>query len=352
MHMARSLVKWKYSVLFLLSWTVPGVTAFAQAPPPSPTREMVPVPADLGITRLPLWGTSANTEEIGKNSQDSGLTVFVPHPGTENGTAVIIAPGGAYRGLASNLEGRQVADWFAVRGVTAFVLKYRLGVDNPYPIPLLDAHRAIRLVRSLSRNYNLHTDRIGMMGFSAGGHLAAMEATSSDEGSPNAKDPVDRFSDRPDFLVLGYPWLNAMQPNDRNLITYCSVLRSLPASDCKDWEQKYTPALHIAANTPSTFIFSTSDDALVPVQASVEFYSALLRAGVPAEMHLFRHGAHGSGLGKGDVALDTWPTLLEVWLRAQGWLTSESAPAGSARAETTRAPKNGAPEEPKSQSQM
>jgi acetyl esterase/lipase len=195
-------------------------------------------------------------------------------------------------------------------------------------------------------------DRIGIMGFSAGGHLAAMEATSFDEGKLDASDPVDRFSDRPDFLILGYPWLNAMQPNNRNLITYCSVLRSLPASDCKDWEQKYTPGFHITSNTSSTFIFSTSDDALVPVQASVEFYTALLRAGVPAEMHLFRHGAHGSGLGNGDAALDLWPTLLELWLRAQGWLTSESPKAGAASTEAPPAPKNGVPLGPKSQNQM
>jgi acetyl esterase/lipase len=219
---------------------------------------------------------------------------------------------------------------FAVRGVTAFVLKYRLGADNPSPIPLLDAHRAVRLVRSLSKDYNLRLDRIGIIGFSAGGHLAAMEATSFDDGKPNANDPVERFSDRPNFLILGYPWFNAMQPNDGNLITYCFVLRSLQASDCKDWEQKYTPTLHVTSNTPLTFIYSTSDDALVPVEASIEFYSALPRARVPAEMHLFRHGAHVSGLGKGDVVLDMWPTLLEAWLRAQGWLTSEPTKGGAA----------------------
>jgi acetyl esterase/lipase len=280
---------------------------------------MVSVHSELGITTLPLWGSGGSSEEHGKNREDATLTVFVPHSGAENGTAVVIAPGGSYIGLAINLEGRQVADWFAARGVTAFILKYRLGADNPYPVPLLDAKRAVRLVRSLSEKYKLHADRIGIMGFSAGGHLAAMEATSFEDGKSDALDPVNRFSDRPDFLILGYPWLNAMQPNNQNLITYCSVLHMAPG-DCSDWEQKYTPALHVTPKTPSTFIYSTSDDALVPVEASVDFYSALLRAGVPAEMHLFRHGPHGSGLGRGDAALDTWPTLLETWLRAQGWL--------------------------------
>lgn len=292
--------------------------AWAQGPP-KPDFEK-----NLGISTISLWN-GAPSSEGGPHRESSTLTIFVPYPGTENGTGVIIAPGGSYVGWASNLEGRQVADWFAARGVTAFVLKYRLGADNPYPIPLLDAQRAVRLVRSLSSTYKLSSDRIGIMGFSAGGHLAAMEATSSDDGKADSADPVERVSDRPNFLILGYAWLNAMQPNDRGLITYCSVLRSMPAKDCQKWQQEYTPALHVTSRTPSTFIYATSDDALVPVQGSVDFYTALINAGVPAEMHLFRHGAHGSGLGKGDPALDTWPTLLEFWLRGQGWLTPDPA---------------------------
>ena len=288
---------------------------------PSPDNS-VAVDKNLGITTLPLWG-SPGAAGGGTNSESSFLTVFVPQPGRGNGTSVIVAPGGAYKGLAANLEGRQVADWFTARGVTAFVLKYRLGKDNPYPAPLLDAQRAVRLVRSLVKAYKLSPDRIGIMGFSAGGHLAAMEATTFDEGKRDSSDPVEALSDRPDFVILGYPWLNAMQPNSEKLITYCSVLSGMPASDCKDWEEKYTPALHVSAKTPPTFIYHTTDDALVPVQASVEFYSALLKAGVSAEMHLFRHGAHGSGLGTGDEALDMWPVLLEMWMRGQGWLTPD-----------------------------
>ncbi len=278
------------------------------------------VDKNLGITTIPLW---SNADEGGKNSASATLTVFVPQKGAGNGTAIIVAPGGAYVGLASNLEGRQVADWFTTRGVTAFVLKYRLGQDNPYPAPLLDAQRAVRLVRSLCATYRLSPKRIGIMGFSAGGHLAAMEATSFDGGKSDSSDPIEKISDRPDFLVLGYPWLNAMQPNTRKLITYCSILNQIPASDCKDWEERYTPALHATAETPSTFIYSTTDDATVPVEASVDFYSALLKAKAPAEMHLFRHGRHGTGLGASDQALDLWPVLLEAWLRGQGLLTPE-----------------------------
>ena len=293
-----------------------SINAFAQAPA-GPELDK-----NLGISTLPLWGSPPSAEG-GAHSESSTLTVFVPHPGRGNGTAVIIAPGGAYRGWAGNLEGRQVADWYTVRGVTAFVLKYRLGPDNPYPIPLLDAQRAVRLVRSLSQTYKLSSDRIGIMGFSAGGHLAAMEATTADDGKSDSSDPIERISDRPNFLVLAYAWLNAMQPNSEGKITYCTVLR-ITSPDCQAWEQKYTPALHVDAKTPSTFLYSTTNDEQVPVQASLDFYAALLKAGVPAEMHLYRNGAHGSGLGRGDEALDTWPILLESWLRGQGLLTPES----------------------------
>lgn len=284
-------------------------SAIAQS---SGTHQTLPVDPEMGIQTLPLWP--------GQSQPESTLTVFLPQPGKGNGTGVIVIPGGAYIGLAINLEGRQVADWFAARGVTAFVLRYRLGPQHPYPEPLLDAQRAIRLVRSMSEQYKLSPDRIGVVGFSAGGHLAAMAATSFRETDATATDPVDRFSDRPDFLVLGYPWLNAMQPNSRGMITYCSMMPTTPPEKCRQWEQEYTPALHVSARTPSTFIYSTTDDKTVPVSASVDFYNALLSAGVPAEMHLFRHGGHGSGLGSGDPALDAWPMLLELWLRGQGWL--------------------------------
>ena len=286
----------------------------------------------LGITTVSLWYAVVPGAKGTDSADTPTLTVFLPHPGRGNGTAVVVAPGGAYVGLASNLEGRQVADWFTSRGVIAFVLKYRLGAKYPYPIPLQDAQRAIRLVRSYEKTFGISRNRIGIIGFSAGGHLAAMTGTLFDLGNPDASDPVERLSARPDFMVLGYPWLNAMQPNKQNMITYCSVLREIPAEQCKGNEEKYTPSLHVTPQTPPAFIFSTSDDRVVPVTASVEFYSALHAAGVSAELHIFRHGDHGSGLGTGDATLDLWPTLLESWLRDQGWLTPEVAALAAAKA--------------------
>lgn len=274
----------------------------------------------LDISTVRLWPSGA-PETAGTDPADlPTLTVFLPQKGKGTGSAVVIAPGGAYLHLAGNLEGRQVADWFTSRGVTAFVLKYRLGPKYLYPIPLQDAQRAARLVRSWSATYGYLPDRIGFVGFSAGGHLAAAAGTLFDVGKPDAADPVDRLSDRPDFLVLGYPWLNAMQPSGR-YITYCSMIKTIPPETCKIDEQKYTPSLHVTSQTPTTFIYSTTDDQTVPISASIDFYNALVSAGVAAELHIFRHGGHGSGLGEGAAALDLWPVLLEQWLRDQGLLT-------------------------------
>jgi acetyl esterase/lipase len=279
----------------------------------------------LGITTIPLWPSGA-PEVAGTDAADlPTLTVFLPQKGRGTGSAVVVAPGGSYLGLASNLEGRQVADWFTARGLTAFVLKYRLGPKHLYPIPLEDAKRAVRLVRSSAASYGFQPDRIGFIGFSAGGHLAAAAGTFFDGGKADAGDPVERVSSRPDFLILGYAWLNAMQPSG-HYITYCSMMKNIPPETCKVDEQKYTPSLHVTAQTPTTFIYSTTDDRTVPISASVDFYNALIAAGVPAELHIFRHGEHGSGMGAGSAALDQWPVLLEQWLRDQGLLTLPAKP--------------------------
>jgi acetyl esterase/lipase len=280
----------------------------------------------MEVSTMPLWEGGA-PGALGTADEDvPTLTVFQPAYHEGNGTAVVIAPGGAYRGLAMNHEGRQVADWFAERKVTAFVLKYRLGQKYLYPVPLLDARRAVRLVRSLQKEYHLAPDRIGMVGFSAGGHLAAMTGTSFDDGRPEAADPVERFSSRPDFLVLGYPWINAMQPAIPGMIDSYPTLMKVPRERQGSFEELYTPTRLVTARTPPAFIFSTSDDNVVPVEASVEFYSALKRAGVSAELHVFRHGPHGVGLGKGDATLEQWPVLLSEWLRDQGLVGRASPP--------------------------
>jgi len=309
---------------------IAGNFSFAQSTV-SQASQQLSIDSSLGIATLPLWGGPVPGAAAEAAADMPTLTVFLPQAGRGNGTAVIIAPGGAYVSLASDLEGREVADWFAARGVSAFVLKYRYGPKNPFPIPLEDAQHAIRLVRSYAKRYDLSPQRIGMVGFSAGGHLAATAGTLFEDENTASNDPVDRLSDRPDFLILGYPWLNAMQPNNSKHITYCSMMPTIPADRCKVFEHMYTPSLHVTSKTPPTFIYATSDDAAVPVNGSVDFYKALLVAGVSAELHLFRHGAHGSGLGSGDAALDMWPNLLEQWLRDQGLLGQDTPSASSGK---------------------
>lgn len=299
--------------------TLVSTASGQQTAPPTPRANN----SFLGIATYPLWEGRA-PGALGTGDLDTPtLTMFRPQPHTGNGTAVIIAPGGAYLGLASNLEGRQVADWYTSRGVTGFVLRYRLGSKYLYPIPLRDAQRAIRFVRSHANEFGIRPDRIGFMGFSAGGHLAAMAATMFDGGKPGAPDPIDRVSSRPDFVVLGYPWLNAMEKDETGVLSYCSALK-IAADQCTNFEQ-YSPDQLVSAQTPPTFIYHTTDDELVPVEASIKYYRALRAAGVPVEIHLFGHGRHGSGLGLGDASLDLWPVLLESWLRSRGLLTPEAS---------------------------
>jgi acetyl esterase/lipase len=277
--------------------------------------------AFLGIQTIRLWPGRA-PQAKGDACQDTPtLTILEPHRGTDNGSAVVIFPGGAYRDLAANLEGRQYADWFTARGFRAFILSYRL-TSNGYvlPVPLLDARRAIQTVRARARDYLIRPNRIVVIGSSAGGHLAALASTQFVPGDPEAEDPIERVSSRPDYLVLAYPWIDAVTA-DTSHLSYCQEFNLM--SQCAALEKAYSPDLFVTKDTPPTFWYHTFSDLTVPVEQGLRFYAALVKAGVPSEAHIFPNGAHGSGLGKGDPALDQWPGLLETWLRAQGLLTKE-----------------------------
>lgn len=277
----------------------------------------------LGIQTIRLWAGPA-PQAKGVTCKDiPTLTILAPHLGTENGSAVIIFPGGAYMNLASNLEGRQYADWFTARGFRAFILQYRL-TSSGYvlPVPLLDARRAIQLVRSRARDYLIDPNRIVVMGSSAGGHLAALAGTQFVPGNPDAEDPSERVSSRPDYLVLIYPWVGAIS-SDTSHLSYCKIFNLMDR--CEALRTAYSPDLFVTRNTPPTFWYHTFDDQTVPIEQGLRFYEALVKAGVPSEAHIFPHGAHGSGMGKGDPALDQWPVLLETWLRGQGLLTKNTA---------------------------
>ena len=221
------------------------------------------------------------------------------------------APGGGYARLSMNLEGRAPANYFNTLGIAAFVLRYRLGPQYHHPIELGDAQRAIRTVRARASEWHIAPDRIGMMGFSAGGHLASSASTHFDSGTADTSDPIDRVSSRPDFAILGYPVITFVeswthQGSKTNLLGDApdpALARSLSSET------------QVTASTPQTFIYQTNADTTTPAENAVSYYLALRKAGVPAEMHIFRDGRHGSGLGMTDPALAEWPRLLANWLR-------------------------------------
>jgi acetyl esterase/lipase len=275
----------------------------------------------LGIQTIRLWPGDAPQAKGNACEDIPTLTIMAPQPGHENGSAIVVLPGGSYKGLAADLEGRQVADWFTARGFLAFILQYRLSSHGYLlPIPLLDARRAVQTVRARATDYHVDPNRIVVIGFSAGGHLAALASTQFVAGKPDADDPIERVSSRPDFTVLGYPWIGAIT-TDTSHLSYCRLFNVMDR--CEELRKAYSPDLFVTRETPPTFWFHTFNDETVPVEQGLRYYEALVKAGVPAEGHIFANGPHGVGLGKADAALDQWPNLLEIWLRAQGLLTKK-----------------------------
>lgn len=265
-----------------------------------------------------LWPEGApgalGTEDVDRPT----ITVYRANRSAQpSGTGVIIAPGGGYTNLAMNHEGRQVANLLNAAGVTTFVLKYRLGPKYRHPIELGDAQRAIRLVRARAQEFGVAPDRIGMLGFSAGGHLTSTAGTHFDAGKTDAADPIERVSSRPDFLVLCYPVIS-FDPAITHAGSQRSLLGEKPAQSLLD---ELSNDLKVTPQTPPTFLFHTNADTAVVADNSVRFYLALRRAKVPAEMHIFEAGPHGVGLAMADPVLGVWSTLLTNWLRARGLLT-------------------------------
>jgi acetyl esterase/lipase len=269
-----------------------------------------------------LWeGAAPNS--LGTDAADvPTLTYYAPNGRPVAGTSIVLAPGGGYGNLALNHEGRQVANWFNSQGVAVFILKYRLGPRYQHPVPLIDAQRALRTVRTRAKEFNLRPDRIGMMGFSAGGHLASTAATRFDSGSRTATDPIDSASSRPDFLILGYPVITSETPYAHQG-SFRNLLGPSPTPELLSSLSNHT---QVTAETPPTFLFHTNADTGVPPENSVLFYMALRKAGVPAEMHIFEPGPHGVGLALNDPVLSAWPPLLSQWLRARGLLSAPREP--------------------------
>ncbi len=268
-------------------------------------------------TSVLLWPNGAPAAQGSDDIDKPTLTIFLPVKNQANGTGIVICPGGSYRALAANHEGRQVANWLNSLGIAAFVLKYRLGPKYHHPVELGDAQRAIRMVRANAAEYGVSPGRVGIMGFSAGGHLTSSAGTHFDAGNPTDADPIQRSSSRPDFLVLGYPVISLTTQ-----YTHKGSLQNL-LGDNPDPKlaESLSSELQVTAQTPPTFLFHTTEDKTVPVENSVLFYLALRKAGVPAEMHIFEKGPHGVGLDLRDPVLGKWPELLANWFRERGLLT-------------------------------
>jgi acetyl esterase/lipase len=266
---------------------------------------------------LPLWpeGDAPFAEGTGPDHTPT-LTPFLPEAGKATGAAVIVCPGGGYQSLMTSYEGRDVARWFAERGIAGFLLVYRHAPVYRHPVPLADARRAIRTVRARAAEWGIDPGRIGIMGFSAGGHLAATAGTLFEPGEPRADDPVERASSRPDFLVLCYPVITMRQPH-----LHTGSRENLLGADPSPGDvERLSAETQVTADTPPAFLFHTTDDEVVPVQHSVLFYLACVEAGVPAELHAYEPGRHGVGLAQDQPALESWPDLLLAWLRTRGIL--------------------------------
>ncbi|MFC0252209.1 alpha/beta hydrolase [Massilia consociata] len=282
---------------------------------------------------MPLWpeGVPDARAGVGPETIDNGrvagvvdpdLRMFMPAVDRPNGTAVIVCPGGGYELLGMDREGDQYARWLGTLGITAFVLKYRLR-DYGHPAPLRDVLRALRMVRSQAARLNVHPERIGVMGSSAGGHLAAVAGTLFDHPLGRTGAELDNVSARPDFLLLMYPVI-AMEGAAAHAGSRRALLGPAPApADVS----LMSVARQVTARTPPTLLIHTQADQSVPVENSILFYQALTAAQVPAEMYLFEQGAHGIGMRDGLGTASGWPRRAEQWLRARGLL--DACPIGA-----------------------
>jgi acetyl esterase/lipase len=260
-----------------------------------------------GTERLEQRGTTTQPNRMMRDIRHAKLTILPPRKTKPNGAAIIICPGGAYAGEAIDKEGGAIAGWLNSIGVTAVILQYRLPrpeeTRGGTPLPLLDLREAVRVVRKHARSFHIDPHRVGVIGFSAGGHLVSTAITHPEPPSANS---------RPDFAILGYPVISFKDPS-----AHRGSRRNLVGDHpTPDMIELYSNELHVTPDTPPTFLFHAKDDKGVPIENSRMFYAALQKAGVPAELHEFDKGGHGFGLGTGESA--QWPKLSEEWMRKIG----------------------------------
>lgn len=269
-------------------------------------------------TKVKLWPEGAPLAKGNEDKDQPFVYVWPAAKEKANGAAFVVCPGGGYGGLAAYHEGVQVAKWFNGIGVSAFVLHYRLGSNGyHFPTQLIDVQRAIRHVRANAAQYGIDPQRIGIIGFSAGGHLTSMAATMFDEKPAGmTNDAVDQVSARPTVAAPTYPVISMIEDFGHK----GSRKNLLGPNDNDELAQHTSTELRVTANTPPIFIFHTDDDTVVPAENPVAFYLACRKHQVPAELHIYKPGPHGVGLYLGDPVLGTWSGHLRDWLRNQGFL--------------------------------
>jgi len=298
--------------------SIMGLLLVSVAAPVPAARAAEPVPVTVR-----LWPDGAPGAKGDTDADQPFVQIWQADPTTAKGSAFVVCPGGGYGGLAADHEGKQVAEWCNRQGITAFVLHYRLGSKRPgseayhYPTQLLDVQRAIRFARAHAQTYGVDPARIGVFGFSAGGHLASMAATLfAERPAGGTDDAIDQVSCRPDLAVLAYPVIMMTAP-----ATHGGSRKNLLGPDGDEaLAEQLSTNLRVTADTPPTFIFQTDEDPAVRAENAVAFYLACRQHKVPAELHVYERGRHGVGLAQGDPVLATWPDRLRDWLGIRGFL--------------------------------
>jgi acetyl esterase/lipase len=269
------------------------------------------------LSPILLWPDGA-PGALGNDDKDKpSLTPYLPDASKASGAAVVICPGGGY-GMLANHEGEHYARFLAENGIAGFVLKYRLGSDGyRHPAMLQDAARAVRIVRARAAEWNLDPKRIGIMGSSAGGHLASTLVTHFDAGTPASADPIERVSSRPDLGILCYAVITMGEFTHQG-----SKTNLLGKDPTPEMIRFLSNELQVTPKTPPCFIWHTWEDTAVPVENSLQFTDALRKAGVPFDLHIYQKGEHGIGLGSGEwdpAKRHPWTSDLLFWLKAQGF---------------------------------
>lgn len=280
-----------------------------------------------GAIKDPAYKPVIDSSKIAPNSNkywmwekyvsDPTIDVYPAPAGKANGTAVLICPGGGYALLAIRHEGSKVAQWLNTLGITGIVLKYRLPdtaiMKNKSIGPLQDVQRAMRIVRRHAKAWHINPDKIGIMGFSAGGHVAASLSTLYND---KVYKPIDATSAKPDFSLLIYPVIS-MEASITHMGSRINLLGKHPSPELV---KHFSTELQVNASTPPAFLVQSMDDPIVPVQNSISYALALKKYHIPVELHLYEHGGHGYGLGRSHDTESTWPKACENWLKARGFL--------------------------------